>query len=66
MISEETREKWKTRTSCLIAQGFHGEIALNEWETDFLCNVSRLVDSNKDLSFKQSSTLTKIYNKYIK
>ena len=59
MISEETREKWKERI------GFCTEHSrcLNEWELSFMDSVDEWLSSGKDLTFKQSKVVNRIFHR---
>jgi hypothetical protein len=62
-VTEEMREKWKDKVETITKSIEYGQLELNEWETDFMNSIYGLVLDGKDLSFKQSSCLTRIYNK---
>jgi hypothetical protein len=57
-ISEEIRNQWKERI--LFIEEF-GDI--NEWESEFIDNISFLLSNEKDLSQKQSYKLQEIFCK---
>ena len=64
MISDETREKWKTKVETIFEACEVGQCELNEWETDFFNSIyNQVIEQVKDLSWKQSQALNKIYAK---
>jgi len=64
MISDETRKKWKTKIETIFEASEENQIELNDWETDFMENIhNNVIYQNKDLSWKQSQSLNKIYAK---
>jgi len=63
MISDETRKKWKDRLDTIIKSLDNCCVELNEWEIEFIDSIDKLLSDNKDLSFKQSKCLNKIYDK---
>jgi hypothetical protein len=63
MISNETREKWKDKLDTIIKSLDNCCVELNEWEIEFIDSIDKLLSDNKDLSFKQSKCLNKIYDK---
>jgi hypothetical protein len=62
-ISNETREKWKDKLDTIIKSHENCCVELNEWEIEFVDSIDKLLSDNKDLSFKQSKCLNKIYDK---
>jgi len=60
MISDETREKWKSELAYIQTYGLD---YLNEWETEFLDSVIELLEFDEDLSFAQSKVLRRIFDK---
>lgn len=65
MISEETRAKWNRRLKAIHGSVESGKLQLNSWEEEFIDSISVVLSNGKDLSFKQSSCLTQIYEKVI-
>jgi hypothetical protein len=65
MISEETRKKWKQKIETIIGanESGYGVLELTEWEASFIDSIEQQICSGKDLSFKQSSILNKIYDR---
>lgn len=64
MISDETRDKWETKIETILEAAEVCQIELNEWETDFMESIhNQVVYQNKDLSWKQSKALNKIYER---
>jgi hypothetical protein len=59
MISEETRNKWKSKLNHILKH----QDKLNEWEIGFIDSIDILLSKNEDISFKQSSILSRIYIK---
>ena len=62
-ISEKTKEGWKNKLKTVQEAYFVGCIELNQWELDFTISIDILLNEGKELSFKQSSVLSKIYAK---
>ena len=62
-ISEQTKEGWKNKLKTVQEAYFWGCIELNKWELDFTISIDLLLNEGKELSFKQSSVLSKIYAK---
>ena len=62
-ISDETRARWKDKIESIIEADNYGCIALTDWEHGFIDSVYLVVTSGKDLSMKQSSALSRIYEK---
>ena len=64
MISDETRDKWRNKLDTILEASEIMQIELNDWEADFFNSIySRVFSENKDLSWKQSQTLNKIYER---
>lgn len=63
MISEETREKWKHKLETIEEAYNLGCVELSEWEQSFIDSISIQLSDGRELSFKQSSVLGKIYDK---
>ena len=62
MISDETREKWKDKIETIFGASEVGQCEMNEWETDFMETIhNQVIYQNKDLSWKQTKVLNKIY-----
>lgn len=59
MISEQTRKKWIKRTNWLIEQ----QDKLNDWELGFIESVDGLLETEKDLTLKQSYKLGEIFKR---
>lgn len=57
-VTDELRARWR---EMLIFVEDYGD--LNEWEAEFVDNVSILLSGNKDLTFKQSCKLRQIFQK---
>ena len=62
-ISNETREKWNDKIKTIFEAYNYGCIELTKWEQDFIESIEMRINGGQDLTFPQSSTLTKIYNK---
>jgi hypothetical protein len=58
-ISDETRKKWQDKLKVVLRKTEH----LNDWETSFITSVEFMLAKKEDLSFQQSSTLHKIYER---
>lgn len=64
MISDETREKWRIKLDTILEASDVDQIELNEWESDFFNSIyTKVFAENKDLSWKQSQALNKIYKR---
>lgn len=64
MISDETRKKWKTKIETVMKAAEVCQIELTDWEVDFMETMqSSIIEQNKDLSWKQSQILNKIYGR---
>lgn len=63
MSTPELREKWETKLETIQDAYDVCQIELSEWEGEFIDSVSLQLAGGKDLSFKQSSCLSKIYNR---
>ena len=64
MISEETRNNWKKKIDVIQKCYENGKLSLNDWEVEFINSVYwSFVLGDKDLSFKQSNCLRKIYER---
>ena len=59
VISDETKERWDTRI-VIVTENIS---KLNDWELEFLDNVSALRDTDKDLSSSQVLILYDLYRK---
>jgi 4-hydroxyphenylpyruvate dioxygenase-like putative hemolysin len=63
-VTDDLRKKWHDKFNAIEKANEHGLIALNDWEQNFYDSIyARFFGEGKDLSFKQSSILTKIYNR---
>ena len=63
MISEETKEKWRKKLTAIAVARCSGSLSLSEWESEFIDSINTAINTDKELSFKQSSVLSKIYGK---
>ena len=64
MISDETWAKWIKKMETIFEAAGVCQIELNDWETDFMESIhNKVVYQNKELSWKQSQALNKIYEK---
>ena len=64
MISDATRDKWRTKLDTVLEAHKVCQIELNDWETDFFNSIyTRVFAENKDLTWKQSQSLNKIYER---
>lgn len=61
MISTETREKWKRKIDAIHEAIKQEKLETSEWEREFIASIFIATHQEKDLSFKQSSILGKIY-----
>jgi hypothetical protein len=62
-VSEETRKKWKDKLQTIEEALNCGCIELSKWEEEFLNSIHERVLADNDISFKQSSCLSRIYEK---
>jgi hypothetical protein len=65
MISEETRKNWQHKIDRLFVNMEYNTDLITEWEYDFLVSINSQLNMAKDLSFKQSKTLNRIYEKML-
>jgi hypothetical protein len=64
VISEETRERWKTRINTLHRLYNEGKITLKPWETEFLGSIEQsFVTHGVDLTPRQSGVLAVLYGR---
>ncbi len=64
MITDTTREKWRSRCETIFDAVNDGVLHLDSWESEFFENVYDLVICKKhDLSMRQSMHLGKIYGR---
>ena len=64
MISNETRDKWRNKLDTILGASEVMQIELNDWEIDFFNSIyTKVFSENKDLSWKQSQALNKIYER---
>ena len=64
MISDITRDKWKTKIETTLEAAEVCQIELNDWEVDFIESIhNQVIFQNKDLTWKQSQSLNKIYER---
>ncbi len=63
MISEETKEKWRRKLTSIAVARCSGKLTLSEWESGFIDSINTTINNDRELSFKQSSVLNKIYEK---
>ena len=64
-VSPDTRKKWREKVETIIEANNYGCIELSEWEFGFIDSIYVSILSDKDLTFKQSSALSKIYEKVL-
>jgi len=62
-VSESTRLLWRKKIETIYEAFNYGCIELNEWESKFIDSIYSQINTLHDLSFKQSSALSKIYNR---
>ncbi len=63
MISDQTRDKWKRKLNTILKYYESNSIQLNDWELEFVDSIEKRLSEGKDLTFNQSKSLNKIYNK---
>jgi hypothetical protein len=65
-VSQITRDKWKEKIETILEAYNYGCIELNDWEHQFIDSVyGQVFGEERDLTFKQSSALSKIYEKVL-
>lgn len=62
-ITESMREKWKHKCEVIIESIDCNQLKLNDWEERFMDSIDDKLSKGKDLSFKQSKCLRKIFDK---
>ena len=62
-VSEETRKKWKDKLQTIEEALNYRCNELSKWEEEFLNSIHERIFADKDISFKQSSCLSRIYEK---
>ena len=64
MITDEMRDKWKNQIEIIEGAFDVNQISFNKWEEEFFESIhDQVIYQNKDLSWKQSKALRKIYDK---
>jgi len=64
MISDETRDKWRDKLDTILGASEVGQCEMNDWESSFFNSIyTNVFANNKDLSWKQSQVLNKIYER---
>ena len=59
MITDTTKQKWRTRTDWLIEQ----QDKLTDWELGFIEKMDILLDREMDLTLRQSFKLGEIFKR---
>jgi len=62
-MNAEIFEKWKIKKQAILDCYNSGHLDLNEWEINFIDSIDILLSNNSELSFKQSSCLSKIFDR---
>ena len=62
-VTDEMRTKWRKRLSTIAEAREIGALSLSDWETEFIDSIEIQISNDRDLSFKQSSILGRIYAK---
>lgn len=60
-VTDEMRTKWRKRLSTIAEAREIGVLSLSDWETEFIDSIEIQISNDRDLSFKQSSILGRIY-----
>lgn len=63
MISEDRKNEWRNQIETIVSEIEISKLILSEWENDFIDSVDIQISDGKELSFKQSSILRKIYSR---
>lgn len=63
MITEKRVQDWKHQIETIIGSYDVQCLELNNWEVEFVDSIEMDLSSGKQLSFKQSSILRKIYDR---
>lgn len=61
MVTNSMREKWNMKLRTIQEAYEYNSIELNEWETNFISSIDKLLSDGGDLSTQQSISLNKIY-----
>lgn len=59
MISDELKNKWKSKLNHIK----NHQDKLTDWELGFIDSIDNILSKNEEISFKQSSVLSRIYDK---
>lgn len=62
-VSEFRKKEWRNQIEVILNEIEISELILTEWENEFIDSVDIQLLGEKELSFKQSSVLRKIYNR---
>lgn len=65
-ISTETRKKWNDKLYTIIESKKNCVIEFSNYEIDFIDNISKLLQSNVEITFRQSKFLNKMYQRCFK
>jgi len=63
MVTNSMRERWKIKLKTVQEAYEYNSIELNEWETNFISSIDKLLSDGDDLSMQQSISLNRIYEK---
>lgn len=63
MVTNSMRERWKIKLKTIQEAYEYNSIELNEWETNFISSIDKLLSDGDDLSTQQSISLNRIYTK---
>ena len=63
MINEKSVPEWKNQTEIIIESVEMCCLDLNKWEVEFVDSIELQLSQDRELSFKQSSILRKIYGR---
>ena len=62
-VSEEIKNKWRHRLSLILRCHNNGTLFLNDWELSFIDSIDSKLSKDEEITFNQSSALTKIYER---
>lgn len=61
-VTPEMRSRWSQRIKTLVAAQKLGYV-FTDWETNFIVHLAEKLNDKKDLTFNESSCLSRIYSK---
>lgn len=63
MVTQELRDKWKHKLETIEEAIEVGQLDLTPWEQDFCQSVTEQLENGRDLSFKQTSIIYRLYDR---